>query len=57
MGGWQQEVFRMAIYLSVPVGMYLYANLSSVNERWRKNWRQTVYDSTGVSNFEFIVIQ
>ena len=43
------EVCRMALYLSMPVGMYYYANMPSVNERWRRNWRQEVYDTSGVS--------
>lgn len=34
MGGWKLEVFKMAIYMSFPVGLFYYFNQPKYFEKW-----------------------
>lgn len=39
MGGWKLEVFKMALYMSFPVGMFHYFNQPEYFEKWVRNWK------------------
>lgn len=43
MGNWQLEVFRMAIYVSFPVGFFHYFNHSDQFAKWATELHEEIY--------------
>ncbi|GFO39975.1 protein pet100 homolog, mitochondrial [Plakobranchus ocellatus] len=43
MGGWQLEVFRMAVYISFPVGLFYFFNQPSFFESWMMEKRARLF--------------
>ncbi|GFS17285.1 protein PET100 homolog, mitochondrial [Elysia marginata] len=43
MGGWQLEVFRMAVYISFPVGLFYFFNQPSFFEDWMMEKRASLF--------------
>ncbi|KAL5016101.1 hypothetical protein ScPMuIL_005690 [Solemya velum] len=43
MGGWKLEVFRMAVYMTFPVGLFYYFNQPEFFEGWMMAQRQQLF--------------
>ncbi|CAL1532155.1 unnamed protein product [Lymnaea stagnalis] len=43
MGGWKLEVFRMAVYISFPVGLFYLFNQPSFFEDWMMEKRAKIF--------------
>ncbi|XP_005095919.1 protein PET100 homolog, mitochondrial [Aplysia californica] len=43
MGNWQLEVFRMAVYISFPVGLFYFFNQPSFFENWMMEKRERIF--------------
>ena len=55
MGGWQLEVFKMALYMSFPVGLFHWFNQPEYFEKWVNNEiRKIMHFYENVKNFQVI---
>ncbi|XP_064606379.1 protein PET100 homolog, mitochondrial-like [Liolophura sinensis] len=43
MGGWRLEIFKMALYMSFPVGMFYYFNQPEFFENWMMSKRKELF--------------
>ncbi|XP_013078323.2 protein PET100 homolog, mitochondrial-like [Biomphalaria glabrata] len=46
MGGWQMEVFRMAVYISFPVGLFYMFNQPAFYENWMMEKRAKIFPAS-----------
>ncbi|KAK7101185.1 protein PET100 homolog, mitochondrial-like [Littorina saxatilis] len=54
MGGWKLEVFKMAVYMTFPVGLFYYFNQPEFFETWMLKKRNTLFPPQEVNAKERI---
>ncbi|CAI9736055.1 protein PET100 homolog, mitochondrial [Octopus vulgaris] len=50
MGGWKLEIFKMAVYMSFPVGLFYYFNQPAFFENWMMTKRKILFPQETVDD-------
>lgn len=54
MGNWKLEIFKMAVYMGFPVGLFYYFNQPAFFESWMMEKRKVVFPQDLLSSKEQI---